>query len=347
MQADASVSPVAPIAHDKETRAAMIAVEHLTKRYGDRPAVRDVSFSVNKGEILGFLGPNGAGKSTTMRMITGYLAPSAGKVTVGGFDMGQDPLKAKSLIGYLPETVPLYPEMTVRDYLRFVGRLKGIPGRELNKKVDAAISRCWLTTYADRLISHLSKGYRQRCGLAQALIHDPPVLILDEPTSGLDPKQILETRDLISSLRGEHTVILSTHILPEVQNVCERVLIINQGVLVADESPEHLEAKLKGGQRIRIEAKGPLEPMQARLAAISGVKSLTASARGPEFPDTYEFSLDTDPHDEIRKELASAIVTGGWELLEIHAERMSLEEIFLKLTTQDALLEAAKEEANV
>ncbi|MBU6428552.1 MAG: ABC transporter ATP-binding protein, partial [Cyanobacteria bacterium REEB65] len=296
----------------------MIGVENLTKRYGDRTAVDGVSFNVKKGEVLGFLGPNGAGKSTTMRMITGFLSPSAGRVTIGGLDMAKDPLKAKALIGYLPESVPLYPEMTVRDYLRFVGLLKGIPRSEVNQRVGAVIERCWLTTYADRLISHLSKGYRQRCGLAQALIHNPPILIMDEPTSGLDPKQILETRDLIRSLRGDHSVILSTHILPEVQDVCDRVLIINQGKLIADESPDQLETKLRGGgQSVHIEAKGPIAEMSARLGAVAGVKSVKSEPKGLEFPDSYEFVIETEPGDEVRKELAAAIVSGGWELLEI------------------------------
>ncbi len=327
----------------------MISVENLTKRYGDRPAVNDVTFAVKKGEILGFLGPNGAGKSTTMRMITGYLSPTSGRVTVGGFDMSQDPLKAKALIGYLPEVVPLYPEMSVRDYLQFVAALKGIPSKDQKARIDAMIERCWLTQYRDRLLSHLSKGYRQRVGLAQALIHNPPVLVMDEPTSGLDPKQIIETRDLIKNLAGEHTVILSTHILPEVQNVCHRVMIINGGKVVAEDSPERLEASLRGTQTIRMELAGPLDRLQGLLNAIDGINGARIDAKGAEFPDVLIAEIDARPDDELRAVIASAVIANGFKLYEMHAARLSLEEIFLKLTTEDvaATAPAAKEVANV
>lgn len=326
----------------------MISVENLTKRYGDRSAVTDVTFTVKKGEVLGFLGPNGAGKSTTMRMITGYLAPSAGRVTVGGFDMGKDPLKAKSLIGYLPEVVPLYPEMTVRDYLKFIAALKGIPGKEHKARIDAMIERCWLTQYRDRLIAHLSKGYRQRVGLAQALIHNPPVLIMDEPTSGLDPKQIIETRDLVRGLAGEHTVVLSTHILPEVQNLCNRVLIINQGRVVAEDTPDRLEASLRGSQSIRLELAGPEPAISGVLGQVPGVISVRINPKGAEFPGVLVADVDTKPEDEIRAAVAAAVVGSGFKLYEMHAARLSLEEIFLKLTTEEPGSAApAKEVASV
>ncbi|MBI6546651.1 MAG: ATP-binding cassette domain-containing protein [Cyanobacteria bacterium NC_groundwater_1444_Ag_S-0.65um_54_12] len=326
----------------------MIAVENLSKLYGDRIAVDDVSFTVKKGEVLGFLGPNGAGKSTTMRMITGYLAPSAGKITVGGFEVKHEPLKTKALIGYLPEIVPLYPEMSVRDYLKFIAAIKGIPGREQRERIAAIIRRCWLTEYADRLIAHLSKGYRQRLGLAQALIHNPPVLILDEPTSGLDPKQILETRELIRSLAGDHTVVLSTHILPEVQNVCSRVLIINAGKVVAEDAPERLEAKLKGAQTIHLEVRAPQDKLTVLLAGFPGVRTAHAHPKGQEFPDMVAVDLDAEPGDDMRARLAAAVINAGWDLLELRAARLSLEEIFLKLTTDEVASPAEiKEVASV
>lgn len=326
----------------------MISVENLTKRYGDRTAVTDVTFSVKKGEILGFLGPNGAGKSTTMRMITGYLSPSSGRVTVGGFDMDKDSLKAKALIGYLPEVVPVYPEMSVRDYLAFVAALKGIPRKDQKARIDAMIERCWLTQYRDRLISHLSKGYRQRVGLAQALIHNPPVLIMDEPTSGLDPKQIIETRDLVRSLAGEYTVVLSTHILPEVQNVCNRVLIINGGRVVAEDSPERLEASLRGSQSIRLEVAGPEPAISAAIGQVQGVSSVRIQPKGAEFPGVLVAEVDAKPEDDVRAAVAAAVVGGGFKLFEMHAARLSLEEIFLKLTTEEPGTSApAKEVASV
>ncbi|MBM3275570.1 MAG: ATP-binding cassette domain-containing protein, partial [Candidatus Sericytochromatia bacterium] len=279
----------------------------------------------------------------------GYLSPSSGRVSIGGFDMERDPLKAKALIGYLPEVVPLYPEMSVYDYLKFVAALKGIPGKDHKARIDAIVERCWLTQYRNRLISHLSKGYRQRVGLAQALIHNPPVLILDEPTSGLDPKQIIQTRDLIRNLGGDHTVILSTHILPEVQNVCNRVMIINQGKVVAEDSPDRLEASLRGTQTIRLEVAGATKDQLASVInAVHGVNSVRANDKGPEFPDQLLVEVDTKPEDEVRAAVAAAVVGNGFKLYELHAARLSLEEIFLKLTTEDATAaQPAKETANV
>lgn len=314
----------------------MIEVQNLTKRYGDRTAVSGISFTVAKGEILGFLGPNGAGKSTTMKMITGFLSPSEGKVTVGGYDMAEQPLEAKALIGYLPEVVPLYPDMSVSDYLNFVASLKGIPAGEIAERVDYVVKRCWLEDYRNRLISHLSKGYRQRVGLAQALIHKPPVLILDEPTSGLDPRQINETRELIRQLSGDHTVILSTHILPEVQNLCHRVLIINKGHEVAEDRPENLENKLKGNQTVVMEVAGPEAGVREALMAVPGIRHLTITPRTNHDAGILDIKAETDPTDAVRAGLASAIVGKGWDLLELRAAKLSLEDIFIRLTTAEA-----------
>lgn len=314
----------------------MIEVQNLTKRYGDRTAVSGISFSVAKGEILGFLGPNGAGKSTTMKMITGFLSPSEGKVTVGGYDMSEQPLEAKALIGYLPEVVPLYTDMTVWDYLSFVAALKGIPALGIPERVEHVVKRCWLEEYRHRLISQLSKGYRQRVGLAQALIHNPPVLILDEPTSGLDPRQINETRELIRQLSGDHTVILSTHILPEVQNLCHRVLIINKGREVAEDRPENLENKLKGNQTVVMEVAGPADGVRQALAAVAGVRHITVTARTNHDQGIVDVKVETDPTDAVRSALAGAVIGHGWSLLELRAARLSLEDIFIRLTTAEA-----------
>lgn len=310
----------------------MIVVENLTKRYADRPVVQDVSFQVKKGEIVGFLGPNGAGKSTTMKMLTGYLTPSSGKVTIGGHDMATEPLKAKALMGYMPENPPLYPEMSVTDYLAFVARLRGVEGAKVKEAVAEAIRKCWLSEVPKKLIGHLSKGFQQRVGLAQALIHNPPVLVLDEPTNGLDPKQIIQIRELIKSLALEHTVILSTHILPEVQNTCQRVLIINGGRVVAEGAPEQLESRLRGGSRIHAEVRGPREPIVERLGTLHGVEKLEASLHGE---GLVALTLDTQSDVDLRERVAAEIIGAGWGLLELRSVGLSLEEIFLQLTTTD------------
>src|SRR5579863_3092903 len=234
----------------------MISVKALTKRYVGVVAVDQISFEVAKGQIVGFLGPNGAGKTTTMRMLTCFLPPSAGTATVAGYDVLEQPLEVKKRIGYLPETPPIYPEMETQDYLRFVGNLKGLSGAELQKRVDYVCGRCAIADVKKKLLGKLSKGYRQRVGLAQAIIHNPDVLILDEPTAGLDPKQINETRDLIKDLAGEHTIILSTHILPEVEQTCERVVIINKGKLVATDSVKNLQARARGAESVILEIAG-------------------------------------------------------------------------------------------
>src|SRR5277367_3745868 len=254
----------------------MITVKELTKRYARNTAVDHISFEIQKGQIVGFLGPNGAGKTTTMRMLTCFMPPTAGSATVAGFDVLEEPMEVKKRIGYLPETPPLYPEMRTGEYLEFVGRLKGLSGAELGKRVDYVCERCSVADVREKLISKLSKGYRQRIGLAQAIIHNPDVLILDEPTAGLDPKQINETRDLIKSLAGDHTIILSTHILPEVEQTCEQVIIINKGKLVATDSVRNLQARTRGAETLLLEIAardGQLDAVMAqqKLEAVPGV----------------------------------------------------------------------------
>lgn len=318
----------------------MIVIENLSKRYADREVVRDVSFHVKQGEILGFLGPNGAGKSTTMKMLTGYLTPSAGRVEIGGFDMAKEPLKAKSLLGYMPENPPLYPEMSVRDYLVFAAKLRGVPSREVKAAVDEVIARCFLSEVPNKLIAHLSKGFQQRVGLAQALVHKPRVLVLDEPTNGLDPKQIIQIRELIKGLAQDHTVILSTHILPEVQVTCSRVLIINQGAVVAEGRPEELEGKLRGGMRIELTARAPESDLRTQLQDLAGVSQLTLT---PKDEGLVSVSLDVPSGQDLRERIAAEVVGRGWGLLELRSVGLSLEEIFLKLTTADS---AASHSAN-
>lgn len=304
----------------------MIQVQGLTKFYGDKPAIQDVSFTVQKGEILGFLGPNAAGKTTTMRILAGFLPPTSGKATVAGHDVFTDSLEVRRHIGYLPETVPLYPEMTVRDYLAFFAQIRKIPNPK--KRLNEIIDLVEIGEYIDARIAKLSKGYRQRVGLAQALLHDPEVLILDEPTVGLDPRQIIEVRQLIKSLGGDHTIILSTHILPEVSQTCGRVLIINEGRIVAEDTPENLTARLQGSERILLRVARPNDELPKRLSRIPGVLAVTPQANG-----VYEVSCALG--SDRREDLAAAVVQGGWGLLEMRTSTMSLEEIFLKLTTTE------------
>jgi ABC-2 type transport system ATP-binding protein len=319
----------------------MIEVQHLTKRYGPFTAVDDVSFRVEKGEILGFLGPNGAGKTTTMRVLTGYMPATDGRAIVAGYDVFADPIEAKQRTGYLPETPPLYPEMTVREYLQFVARLKlGKASRaERAERVDAVMRRTHVDDMANRHCAKLSKGYRQRVGLAQALIHDPEVLILDEPTAGLDPKQIIETRDLIRSLAGDHTIVLSTHILPEVAQTCQRVVIINKGRVVAVDTPDNLTEQLKGAATLYVQVAGD----SATADTLRGVSGVRAVATVDGTPALTGFEIEAEPGADIRREIARTIVNRGWGLLELRPMRMSLEEIFLQLTTEEQPEEAARE----
>ena len=316
----------------------MIEVQHLTKRYGRVTAVDDVSFRVEPGEILGFLGPNGAGKTTTMRILTGYMPASEGHATVAGYDVFTHPIEAKRRTGYLPETPPLYPEMTVREYLDFVARIKDVPAGERRSRVETVMKRVRVDDMATRHCGKLSKGYRQRVGLAQALIHNPDVLILDEPTAGLDPKQIIETRDLIRGLAGTHTIVLSTHILPEVAQTCQRVIIINKGRVVAVDTPDNLTARLRGAETlyVHVDTKGPHV-----LAALQKVPGVARVAPADQRADSGAYEVESERDRDIRRDLAREIVTRGWGLLELRPMRMSLEEVFLQVTTEEVDAAAA------
>ena len=322
----------------------MITVKGLTKRYAHNTAVNDISFEVQKGQIVGFLGPNGAGKTTTMRMLTCFLTPSAGTATVAGFDILEQPFEVKKRIGYLPETPPVYPEMRIAEYLTFVGRLKGLTGSDLRSRVDYSCERCAIADVKDKVIGKLSKGYRQRVGLAQAIIHNPDVLILDEPTAGLDPKQINETRDLIKSLAGDHTIILSTHILPEVSQTCEQVIIINKGRVVATDSVSNLQGRARSGESVLLEIgarNGSVDPVavQRTLEQVSGVTRVVFKEDGQR---RAVFEVEGQKGRSLRGDLARAVVESGWDLNELRAASMSLEEIFLQLTGEEAPAELAE-----
>tara|TARA_Y100000590_G_scaffold396873_1_gene477951 strand:- start:22418 stop:23410 length:993 start_codon:yes stop_codon:yes gene_type:complete len=312
----------------------MIELDSITKYYGNYPAVTDISFRVEKGEILGFLGPNGAGKSTTMKIITGFVPPTEGTCSVAGNDILTNSLAARRHIGYLPETVPLYTDMTVSDYLEFMGRIRELKGEHLRKRVDSVVQICRLEEYFDTFISKLSKGFRQRVGIAQSIIHEPDVLILDEPTIGIDPIQVVETRELIKNLGGEHTLIVSTHILPEVSMICERVIIIHEGQIVAVDKPENLATRLRGTERVEIDVAGPTREIVSALEKVPGVESVN---RKNSLSDKgySSFEIEAERGLEIRSELAISIVKNKWDLLRLEALGMSLEEIFLRLTTTE------------
>jgi ABC-2 type transport system ATP-binding protein len=311
----------------------VITVQNLTKRFGRRTAVDDVSFEVGAGEVLGFLGPNGAGKTTTMRMVTGYLPPSRGRITVAGFDLLDRPIDAKRRIGYLPENPPVYPELTVRQFLDFVSEIKDVPRSRRGACVARAIDRASLGDVAARRISTLSKGFKQRVGLAQAIVHEPAVLVLDEPTSSLDPKQRIEVRDLIAALRGEHTVIVSTHILPEVSQVSDRVVIIDRGRVMAVDSPERLSQRLRGREEVTIEVAGAgAEDVRAAIAGVPGVGRVAVESAGPE---RVIARVDSELGIDVRADLARVLAV-RWRLLGLRSESLSLEEIFLKLTAGPA-----------
>jgi ABC-2 type transport system ATP-binding protein len=315
----------------------MIKVKDLTKRYARTTAVDNISFEVQKGQIVGFLGPNGAGKTTTMRVLTCFLPPTAGTATVAGFDVLEHPLEVKKRIGYLPETPPLYPEMDTAHYLAFVGKLKGLSGGDLRRRVDYVCDRCAIGDVKNKLLGKLSKGYRQRVGLAQAIIHNPDVLILDEPTAGLDPKQINETRDLIKSLAGDHTIILSTHILPEVEQTCEQVIIINKGKVVATDSVHNLQNRARGGESVLVEVAGrngnlDYHSVQRKLEQVSGAgRVLIKESRG----NRMVFEVESQKDRSIRGDVARAIVESGWDLNELRPAAVSLEEVFLQLTATE------------
>lgn len=311
----------------------MIEAEHLTKYYGRVAAVQDVTFRVEKGEILGFLGPNGAGKTTTMRMLTCYFPPSEGTARVAGYDVFEESMEVRKRVGYLPEHPPLYNDMTVYSYLEFVAKIKGVDRAPRNGRIALALEKCGLENVRDTIIGKLSKGYRQRMGVAQALLHDPEVLVLDEPTIGLDPKQIIEVRELIKGLGGDHTVILSTHILPEVSMTCQRVVIINRGRVVAMDTPENLTARLKGSERIVLRVRGSTEDIEKTIRAIPEVTAVSVEAGSNGAIAT--FSVESKVGSEIRPALAAKIVGNGFDLLEMRPVGMSLEEIFLELTTSE------------
>jgi ABC-2 type transport system ATP-binding protein len=310
----------------------VIEVQHLTKQYGPVTAVNDISFRVERGEILGFLGPNGAGKTTTMRILTGYMPATDGRAVVAGFDVFDQPIEAKRRTGYLPETPPLYPDTTVSEYLDFVAKIKGVPSAGRRDRIRQVMERVRIIDMADRLCAKLSKGYRQRVGLAQAIIHNPDVLILDEPTAGLDPKQIIETRNLIKELAGDHTIVLSTHILPEVSQTCERVLIINKGRVVAEDTPYNLTARLRGSETMYVQVDANGSDAFPALQQVPGVTRVIEADRGG---STIGYEVEAESGRDVRRDLARAVVAGGWGLLELRPMHMSLEEVFLSLTTDE------------
>jgi ABC-2 type transport system ATP-binding protein len=314
-------------------RKALIEVQDLTKAYGAVTAVDHVSFTVNKGEILGFLGPNGAGKTTTMRVLTGFMPATSGTAKIAGFDVFNDSMEVRRHIGYLPETPPVYPDMTVEDYLDFVARIKNVPADKRAARVTEAMRKTNLEDRRADLIKRLSRGYKQRVGIAQALVHDPDVIILDEPTVGLDPKQIIEVRNLIKGLAGDHTIILSTHILPEVSMTCDRVVIINKGKIAAVDTPQNLTSQLKGGQKIRVEVQAPEKALRDALAQLPGTTRVDAEQLSG---GRLAAIVETAQGDDIRSSIAAKIVQNGWPLFELRGVSLSLEEIFLELTTDDA-----------
>jgi ABC-2 type transport system ATP-binding protein len=312
----------------------VIRVENLTKRYGERLAVDSISFSVQPGEVIGFLGPNGAGKSTTLRMLTGYLVPTDGQVRIGEVDAVADPVPARRQIGYLPESVPLHRELRVDEYLRFRAQLKAVPRKHLKARVDAALELANVTDVRHRIIGQLSKGYRSRVGLADALVADPPLLILDEPTAGLDPNQIRQVRDLIRGLAGTKTVLLSTHILPEVESTCGRVLIIHRGRLVGEGTPGVLRQAGQGRALLVLEGRGEGARFEQVLQAVPGVREITEVTRLQADPPVSRIKLLTDG-GEVAEAVFAAIAAAGLTLRELRAEGTSLEDVFTKLTTHD------------
>ena len=313
----------------------MIEVQNLSKSYGTVTAVDRISFTVQKGEILGFLGPNGAGKTTTMRVLTGYLPASSGTARVAGFDVFDQSLEVRRRIGYLPENPPLYTDMTVEGYLDFVARIKDVPPERRRARVERAMEMTNIPDKRGDLIKHLSRGYKQRVGLAQALVHDPEVIILDEPTVGLDPKQIIEVRHLIKSLAGSHTIILSTHILPEVSMTCDRVVIINKGRIAAVDTVANLQAQLRGTNRIHMEVRGEGKKVRQALQGIAGVWQVSVDSPATGGDGRLSLTVETEPGRDLRSLLAATVVGAGWELFELRSASVSLEEIFLQLTTEE------------
>ncbi len=305
----------------------MIEAIGLHKTYGDVPAISDVSFRIERGEVIGFLGPNGAGKTTTMRILTCFMPATSGTALVDGIDCAEHPLEVRRRIGYLPESNPLYPELTVRRFLTFAGRAKGLSSAKRVDEIDRVMSLCGIESVSDRILGHLSKGFRQRVGLAQALVGDPPVLVLDEPTIGLDPTQIIEIRSLIKRLAGDRTILLSSHILPEVSQVCQRVIIIHKGRVVARDTPANLVSRMGRSGKILVRAAGPREEIIGALAALPGVQRVTEAGG--------TFEIEGDSQGDLRAGAARAVVQGGWDLLELRAGDVTLEDVFLHLVTDE------------
>jgi len=315
-------------------RNGMIDVQQLTKNYASHRAITDISFKVDAGEVLGFLGPNGAGKTTTMRIITGYMPPTSGTVTIAGYDVFRQSIEARKHVGYLPESVPLYTEMSVSGYLDFMAKIKGIARGQRKAQIERVMTETRIEDRASQLIGKLSKGYRQRVGLAQSLLGTPDVLILDEPTVGLDPRQIVEIRQLIKGFGAEHTVILSTHILPEVSMICSRVLIVDGGRVIAEDTPENLTRQLRGTEALQVEIRGPRAAVMDRLRGVPKVLAVNLSGDG-HADGVAAYNIATEPGADVREAVAKAIVDGGFGLLELRAAGMSLEDVFLKLITEE------------
>lgn len=311
----------------------MIELKNVTKRFSNKTAVSGVSFEVKKGEIIGFLGPNAAGKTTTMRMITGFFPPTEGEVIVAGVDMAKDPLLAKSKIGYMPENVPLYKEMEVYSYLKFIAGIKGVKKEEIEGRVQKCMEQTGLTNVSHTVIAKLSKGYKQRVGLAQAILNDPEVLVLDEPTVGLDPKQIREIRNLIKNMKGERTIILSTHILPEVAMTCDRVIVINEGKIIAQDEVKNLTAANSKATSIYLEIEAPGLEVIDEIKKIKGIEEIREEAKVAE--GIYSYVITTDGEKDARRDIVSRIVKKNWGLLEFRRQQLSLEDVFLKLVTKE------------
>jgi ABC-2 type transport system ATP-binding protein len=313
----------------------MIEVEHLSKTYGSTTALRDVTFAAQPGEILGFLGPNGAGKTTTMRILAGYLPASEGTARIAGYDVHTDSMAVRQRIGYLPESPPLYPDMTVEGFLNFVAHIKGVPAGLRQRRAEISMEHCGLLDKRKVLIRKLSKGYRQRVGIAQAIIHDPPVIILDEPTVGLDPRQINEVRQLIKSLAGSHTIILSTHILPEVSMTCDRITIINRGQIVATDTPDNLTTRLAGESTYEVEIKGNLEQAQPLLTNLADVRLVSVLSRDPLPEHHHRLRVTGEANNALGSAIAATLVNAGLELHELRRQQATLEDVFLNLTTTE------------
>jgi len=310
----------------------LIEVNNLTRFYGNHPAITNISFNVQKGEVLGFLGPNAAGKTTTMRILTCYMPATSGTAKIAGFDVFENSMEVRKRIGYLPENPPLYLDMTVESYLDFVAKIKGVEPKQREKSIDRVLDLTSIADLRKTIIAKLSKGYRQRVGLAQALIHNPEVLILDEPTVGLDPKQIIEVRKLIRGLGGEHTIILCSHILPEVSQTCGRVLIIDEGKVVAEDTPDNLTERLQSSEKIFVQVDAPPKELVEKLKQIPGVYQVTHEK---ELKDSHSFTIESSRETDLRRQIAAAIVANGWGLLELRPIGMSLEEVFLRLTQKE------------